>query len=290
MERLSSKSGMMEYLLIVLGTLLMAISINVIYEPMAMVTGGITGFSIVIKHMTQGLVEGGIPIWLSNLILNIPLFVMAIRIKGLKFVKKTLFATLCLTVALYIVPSLNIEHQDFLLSSVFGGIIGGTGLGLVFVTTATTGGTDLLTMIIHEKFKHYTVAELLMGIDGVIVLAGAIVFGLNKALYAVIAVYITTKTIDNILEGLKFAKLAFIISNSYDEIAQEIMVELDRGITGLHATGMYLNQDKKMLFCVVSKKEIVNLKEIVAKKDPNAFVIVSDVREVLGEGFIEYRQ
>lgn len=290
MERIGSKSKLTESLLIVLGALLMAISINMFFEPMAMVTGGVTGLSIVIKYMTGGLVEGGVPIWFSNLIINIPLFAMAIKIKGLKFIKKTLFATICLTAALYIVPSMNVEQSDLLIAAVFGGIIGGAGLGLVFVTTATTGGTDLLSMIIHERFKHYTVAQLLMVIDGVVVLAGAIVFGLNKALYAVIAVYITTKTIDNILEGLKFAKLAFIISDRYNEIAQSIIEELDRGVTGLHATGMYLNKDKKMLFCVVSKKEIIVLKEIVAKKDPKAFVIVSDVREVFGEGFIEYRQ
>jgi uncharacterized membrane-anchored protein YitT (DUF2179 family) len=117
-----------------------------------------------------------------------------------------------------------------------------------------------------------------------------VVFGIGNALYAVIAVFVTTKVSDSILEGLKFAKMAYIISDDYSEIAHAIMHHMDRGVTGVNATGMYSNRDKKMLFCVVSKKEIVRIIEIAKRIDPNSFVIVSDVREVMGEGFIEYRQ
>lgn len=290
MEILSNRSKVVEALLIIVGTFLMAVSINLVYEPMGLVTGGVSGIAIVVKYLTTGLMDGGIPIWVTNVVLNIPLFIGAILLKGRKFVQKTLFATVCLSVALYIVPSYDVAYQDLLLASVFGAVICGVGLGLVFMTLATTGGTDLLGMIIHEFFKYYTVPQILMVVDTIIVIAGAVTFGLNKALYAVIAVYITSKVIDGMLEGLKFAKLAYIISDKYDEIAHEILHTLDRGATGIHATGMYSNDDKKMLFCVVSKKEIVELTELVARIDSKAFVIVSDVREVLGEGFIEYRQ
>lgn len=290
MEILSNKYRIPDFVLIIIGTFLMAISINVVYEPMSLVTGGITGLSIVIKYLSKPFIDGGIPIWLSNVILNVPLFLIAIKLNGISFIKKTLFATVSLTVALYIIPVLDITYTDYLLAAIFGAVIGGVGLGLVFATTATTGGTDLLGMIIHLKFKHITAAQLLAIIDGIIVIAGGLTFGIQRALYAVIAVYITSKVIDSILEGLKFAKLAYIISDQYESIAKEIMDTVDRGVTSIHATGMYSNEEKKMLFCVVSKKEIVNIIDIVAKKDPSAFVIVSDVREVLGEGFIEYKQ
>ena len=148
----------------------------------------------------------------------------------------------------------------------------------------------MLAAIIQTFCKHYTIAQIMQVVDGMVVIIGAFVFGLNKALYAVIAIYVVTLVSDGIIEGLKFSKAAYIISEHYDEIAQKVMSDLERGVTGINATGMYSNNEKKMLFCVVSKKEMIQVKEIVAKIDPSAFVIVSDVREVFGEGFIEYKQ
>ena len=126
-------------------------------------------------------------------------------------------------------------------------------------------------------------------LDGAIVLVGFYVFGLQPTLYAIVAIFIVSKVTDTMLEGMKFSKAAYIITDKYEEIAQTIMTELDRGVTGLRAKGMYSGEDKCMLYCVVSKKQIVSLKELVTKIDRNAFVIVGDVREVLGEGFIEYK-
>lgn len=290
MEIIAKRSRLMDSLLIIVGTLLMAVSVNAVYEPMNMVTGGISGLAIVIKSITSHIFKGGIPLWFSNLILNVPLFIAAIAIKGKRFVGKTLFGTLCFTAALYIVPSFDLTNNDFLLASVFGGVIGGVGLGMVFVTSASTGGTDLLGMIINKFLRHYTVPQIMFVIDGAIVLTGAATFGITTALYAVISIYISAKIMDGILEGLKFAKIAYIISDEYQRIADSIINDLDRGVTGISAKGMYSDKDKQMLFCVVSKKEIAPLVEKVAKIDPKAFVIVSDAREVLGEGFIEYRQ
>lgn len=284
MEVYKRTSSKQDILFIVVGTLLMAISVNTIYEPMDMVTGGVSGLAIVIKYFTK------IPIWLINAIINIPLFIIALKVKGKNFISKTLFATICFTIALYIIPSFNIQNEDIFLASITGGVIGGTGLGLVFLTSASTGGTDLMSSIIQHYFKHYSIAQILAILDGGIVLLGAIIFGINKAVYAIIAVYITSKIMDNILEGLKFAKLAYIISDEYETIAKVIMENMDRGVTGIKSVGMYSKSNKQMLFCVVSKKEIAKLKEVVSKIDNKAFLIISDVREVMGEGFIEYRQ
>jgi len=290
MELLRKKSKWVDYLLIIIGTCLVAVAVNVVYEPLNMVTGGVSGLAIVIKAITSGIIEGGVPVWLSNLLINIPLFTAAIIMLGKKFVGKTLLATMTFTLALYLIPRVTLPFKDYLLAAVFGGVISGVGIGIVFITNATTGGTDLLGMLVKKFLKHYSIAQLLGVIDGSIVLAGAAVFGLDKALYAIIAVYINSKVVDAILEGLKFAKITYIISDKYEVIANQIMTDLKRGITGIEARGMYSNKEKQMLFCVVSKKELTAVYDIVSSIDHRAFVIVTDAREVMGEGFIEYRQ
>jgi uncharacterized membrane-anchored protein YitT (DUF2179 family) len=189
-----------------------------------------------------------------------------------------------------VIPVFDLKFDDKLLASILGSVIGGAGLGLVFSVSASTGGTDLMATLFQNFKRHISIPQILIFIDGTIIFVGALVFGIGNALYAIIAVFITSKVSDGILEGLKFGKMAYIISDSYDKIADTIMHTLDRGVTGLNATGMYSNRDKKMLFCVVSKKEIEKIIEIAQRIDPRSFVIISDVREVMGEGFIEYRQ
>ena len=278
------------YAILVLGIVLMALAVNLIFEPFGLVTGGVSGIAIVIKHLTEPFIDGGVPIWLSNILLNVPLFFLAFWMKGKKYIINVLIGTIIFMIALYIIPIYNLQLEDKLLGSLFGGALTGIGIGLIFSVSSSTGGTDLLAVLVHEKKRHISAPQILNVIDGAIIVAGAMVFGLSNALYAIIAVFVTTKVSDGILEGLKFAKMAYIISDEYEKIAQAILTSMDRGVTGVYAKGMYSNKDKKMLFCVVSKKEIVQIIEISKKMDPNSFVIVSDVREVMGEGFIEYRQ
>lgn len=284
------RSKYFDLLLIVAGTFLLAAGINLVYDPTGLVTGGISGLAIIIKEMTSGVIDGGLPIWLSNVLLNIPIFIAGGIVLGRKFVLKTLFGAVSLSVALFIVPSYDLCKGDFLLAVVFGAVLTGGGLGLVFLTSSSTGGTDMLSMTIQRFVKHYSVPQIMMVVDGAVVVAGAAVFGIKNAMYAVIAVYIATKVSDTILEGIKFAKMVYIISDRYEELAGEIMTKMNRGATGIAIKGMYTNTDKNMLFCVVSNKEIVQIKEIVLEIDPKAFVIVNDVREAVGEGFIEYKQ
>ena len=145
----------------------------------------------------------------------------------------------------------------------------------------------MMAALIQKYLRHYSIAQIMQFIDGLVVIVGMYVFGIHKALYAIIAVYLVTKVSDGLIEGLKFSKAAYIITAKPKEIADMIMKDLDRGVTGISARGMYSGQDKLMLFCVVNKKEIVMLKEKVDEIDPEAFVIVTDAREVHGEGFIE---
>lgn len=280
-------------MIIFLGTLLMAVGVNMFFEPTHMVTGGVTGLAIIVKSLTAGrfsICPDGVPLWFANLFFNVFLFFGSYKILGRKFFKDTVIGTILCSVSLYIVPIIDLAKGDFLLAAVFGGAFMGVGLGLVFSAGASTGGTDLLAAITHKHFKHYSVAQQILVFDGMIVCAGALMYGIYVTLYAIVAVYITSKLMDAILEGLKFAKMAFIISEGYKEIADEVLNGMDRGITAIPAKGMYSNDEKNMLICVVGKKEIAALMDIVDKKDPQAFMIVTDAREVLGEGFREYKQ
>lgn len=279
-----------KYTTILVGSILMALAVNLVYEPMGLVTGGVSGLAIVVKQLTQLIWEGGFPIWAFTIACNVPLFLLSAKLSGIRFLFSALFGTVSFIIVLMIVPIYDLQLNDYLLASILGGVVSGVGIGLIFSVQASTGGTDLLAIILQRYNRHISVPQILVFIDGSIIIIGALVFGLGNALYATIAVFLTTKVSDAILEGLKFAKMAYIISDDYTRIADAIMKQLERGVTGINATGMYSNKDKKMLFCVVSKKEIIRIIEIAQKIDPKSFVIVSDVREVMGEGFIEYRQ
>ena len=282
-----SRAIIKEYLLIAAGTALIAFAVASIYDPSGFVTGGFSGLAIIVKQLTEDMVPGGIPLAVTNLLLNIPVFLIAIRLKGWNYIVKTLFGTVMLSFWLGILPVIPLAEGDLLLTALYGGVVMGVGIGLVFLSQATTGGTDLIAAIVQHFWRHYSIADIMQVIDAVIVLAGAYLFGIQMALYAVISIYLVSKVSDGIIEGLKFSKAAFIITQRPDELAQILMDDLSRGVTGLSARGMYSGQEKNMLFCVVSRKEIVRLKELTLALDPDAFVIVSDVREVLGEGFIE---
>ena len=281
----------MDYLLIIVGTCLMAVAVISAFDKAGMVTGGFSGVAIIVKEWTESLVPGGIPLWITNMALNIPLFFLGMRIGGFQFVKKALVGELCLSFWLAVlpgcIPDFNLAGNDLLLAAVYGGVIQGVGIGLVFLGQGTTGGTDMMAALIQRKMRHYSIAQIMQFIDGLVVVVGMYVFGVYKALYAIIAVYLVTKVTDGMIEGLKFSKGAYIITEKADQVSHMIINEMDRGVTGLKGVGMYSRQDKLMLFCVVNKKEIVTLKEKVDMIDPDAFVIVCDVREVHGEGFIE---
>lgn len=278
------KSAARDYALILLGAFIMGFAIKNIYDPMGLVTGGASGIAIILKEKL------GIELWITNTVINIPLFLAAVRIKGWRFIKRTFVATAALSVFLYIIPEMPFLMDDLFLTALFGGLITGIGAGFVFLCQATTGGTDMLAALIQRKFPHYSLAQILQVLDALVVLAGASVFGITYAMYALIAIYAMAKVSDDIIEGMKFSKAAFIISDKSQELAEIIMKEMNRGATGISATGMYSGNKKEILFCVVSKKEIVQLKELVVGHDSQAFVIVSDAREVLGKGFIEFRQ
>ncbi|MBR5127087.1 MAG: YitT family protein [Roseburia sp.] len=285
---ITKKSPLRDYILIIVGTGILAFAIQCMFDPVGLVTGGFTGLAIIVKVMTQGIIPGGMPLWLTNILLNVPVFALAYKVKGKTFIFRTAIGTFLLSAWLYVIPVIDLSHGDYFLASIFGGALAGLGIGLILLSKSTTGGTDMVATIIQHYVKHYSIVQILQILDGLIVLVGLYVFGLYAGLYSIIAIIVSTKVSDMVMEGFKFSKAAFIITDKHEIIAKRILTDLDRGVTGLYAKGMYSGTDKCMLYCVVSQKEIVGVKELVAEVDPHAFVIVSDAREVFGEGFLEY--
>jgi len=266
---------------ITVGCFLLALGLALFEEPNMIAPGGVTGFAIVFKKLT------GIPIYLTNLIINIPLFIIGIMQLGKNFGWKTLYATVLLSFFLKIIPSTALT-EDLLLASIFGGLVAGVGLGIVFKFGGTTGGTDLAASILNKNFPSFSTSSFMMMIDlCVVVFAGIVDKKVETSLYSTIALFITVKVIDLVLEGFDNPKAFMIITDKPVEISRKIMEDLERGVTLFNAKGMYTMEDRNVLLCVVNRYQFAKVKSLVYDIDKDAFIMVTDVSEVLGEGFKE---
>ncbi len=278
------------YVMIVIGTAIVAFGINWFLAPFGIVTGGISGIGIILEGLSESLLHFKIPLALTNIVLNLPLFMIAIRQRGFLFARKSVFAVLMLSLWLSVVsfiPNPFGGGEDLFVSALFGGALSGIGIGFVLRSGASTGGTDMLASIIRFKYGNLPIARLMLMIDGAVLIAGLFTFGADKAVYAISAVIVSTRMVSNILDGLHYAKAAFIISKESECISKDIMQKLPRGVTALSAKGMYTKAPKDVLFVIVAPKEITKLRMIIHAVDPKAFVAITDIREVLGQGFVE---
>lgn len=287
-SRAISHERKIDYLWIVLGTALMALSSNFFFSPANVIPGGFTGLGIIIQEVTTPFIDGGVPLWFTNLILNIPLFLIVIKIRGFRFMSRTVITTLLFSAWLFIIPEVPLASDDLFLTAVIGGALMGLGVGLTFLGKGTTGGTDTVAALINKMFPHISTARILPVLDGSIILLSAWIFGIRNTLYAIVSVVISGYLSDHVLYGVRNASLAFIISDHSNEIADAILRDLERGVTRLRGTGMYTDQERAVLMCAVSKKQTVLVKEIVSDIDPEAFLILTDAGEIRGEGFLEY--
>ena len=281
------KLRMTDLFVIFLGSTITAFATQYIFDPSGLVTGGVSGLAIIIKYLTGRFSPFEIPLWLSNFVLNVPIFLFAIKTDGFRSIIRTGIGWLIMTVELYFFPQYNLIPDNLLLVSIYGGVLFGLGIGILLNARATTGGTDMLGNSLHKYMRQYNIGTIIAVLDGAVVVLGAVVFNVEHTLYAIISVYIMGKVCDYIVSRGKQTKCAYIISDANETIAREIMDDLDRGVTCLPGTGMYSGKERKMLFCICSKKDIVDIKDIVKKNDPRAFFIISDVNEAMGEGFVE---
>ncbi len=285
--RQSVKRILKELPLLIIGATLTALATKYVYDPAGLVTGGVSGLSIIAKSVGLRYYGLDIPLWLGSLIFNVPIFLYAIKQCGIKHVIRTGFVWAVLTAELYFLPDMSFIPDNLLLVAIYGSILMGAGSGMLLSARATSGGSDMLGEAMHRSVRSVSVGRLIQIIDGMIVALGLVTFGIERTLYAIISVYIMGRVIDIVLHKGKSAKMATIISEKNDEIAQEIMTSLDRGVTGLYGSGMYTGKDKRVLLCICSNKDLVEIKDIVKKHDPKAFFVVGNVDEAMGEGFLE---
>lgn len=267
------------YISLTIGSFILAMGLQYFLAPNTIAPGGVTGFAIVIENLTN------IPIYITNLAINIPLFIFGAKYLGRSTAIRTAFSTLMLSLFLKMLPEIIITH-DLLLSSIFGGVLIGIGLGIVFKFDGTTGGTDLAGAMLNKKFPGLSLATFMMMIDLVVVsFAGIVEKKIEIALYSVIAMYVSIQVIDLILEGIGYLKGFYIITDKPEKVSIVLMKELNRGVTALKGKGMYSKQEKDVLLCVVPRSQFTRVKEIIKDIDPTAFVMVAEMYEVIGEGF-----
>lgn len=272
--------------LIVVGSLIFAVGVDSFEIPNGLAAGGVTGLATVF-HAMAGTAGFYLPVGLQTIVMNALLMTVVIRSGDRGYIARTLGGIIAcgvLTDVLApIVPVLTGE-RDLLLCALWGGVITGVGLGLVFRTGGNTGGTDIIAQVIVRRFGMPMGTAVII-VDGIIIAFSATVFSVEQALYAAVAMFICGKVIDAVVDGPRTERAAYIISAEHDKIANAILYTLNRGCTELQARGVWSGSSRPVLFCVLGRSESTRLKKIVAACDPEAIVIISEVHEVFGEGF-----
>lgn len=265
---------------IIIGSLMVALSINLFFLENKIAPGGVSGLATVLYYLTN------ISMGTIVIALNIPLFAIGILSLGKKFGAKTLVATVIMSIAIDYTSFLPLLTDDLLLASIFGGALMGSGLAVVFRAGATTGGTDIAAKVVNKWFPSLQISEQLFLIDALVVIFATVVFqNFDIGFYSILTIFISAKVIDIIFEGIGFSKALFIISDYGEEIGQKILTKVKRGVTALNGEGMYTGKEKKIILTVVDRRQIPKIKRIAKAIDDKAFIIVTDVREALGEGF-----
>ena len=267
------------YLGILFGVTITAFGLSWFLIPSRIAAGGVSGLATVIYHLFD------IPVGLTMIVFNIPLFLVSFIVIGSVFGIRTVFGTITLSILIDVFANYAVPiTTDPLLAAIYGGVLNGLGLGIAFRFGGSTGGTDMAAQLI-SRFFPISVGQALLIVDGLVIFLAGIFFGPELALYALLAVFISTKTIDLVQEGQSYAKAAFIISDHSEQIGQSVLSRLERGATMLQGKGVFTGSDREVLFVIVSRSEISILRQVVQEIDPKAFLVISDVREVLGEGF-----
>jgi uncharacterized membrane-anchored protein YitT (DUF2179 family) len=282
-EKIFSRKWFISYGLITVGAFIMAAGYVLFVSPYKFVPGGVYGIGIILYHLL------GFPVGLTGLALNIPLMIIGVKYLGPRFGVKTVVGFFVVSGFIdglaFLTGNEPLEGIEPLLASIFGGVLIGLGLGLIFKAKATSGGSSIIAMLI-TKYTRIPIGQSLMIIDAIIVLLGLAAFGdWTIPLYSLIIIFITGKVIDVVLEGFSYEKTLFIISDKYEEIAEKILKDLNRGGTFIEGKGMFKKDEKKIIFVNVTRREVAILQDFIIQVDPNAFVTVIEASEILGKGF-----
>ena len=265
----------------IIGCTLYAAAINFFNVPNQISQGGFSGLAIVINHVTS------LPVGAVNLALNIPILLIALKFIGKKFVLKTLWVTVLLSVIIDLVALIPYEYTaDTLLASIFSGALLGAGVALVAARGSTTGGTDVLSKLLRLVFPHMSYGKLVMFSDMVVIAISAIVFrSIESALYAAVVIFVSSRVIDYILYGMSKSKMLMVVTDHADRISQELVNSSPRGVSIVPAKGAFTGQDKNMLICVLRSNEVAPAIKLIKSIDPNTFTIITEANEIIGKGF-----
>jgi len=273
-----------DYVLILAGSVIEAIALRLFLVPANLASGGVSGIAQLLNHFT------GWPIGVMVLLGNLPLFAVGWRyLGGRRFALRTAFSVLVYSVVVDLIPRFHLIPangitDDIFLNSLYGAVVAGVGYGLVYRARSSSGGSDILARILNH-YRSVSMTQSYLMVDSAVILAAGFVFGWKQALYAIITLYVSGIVSETILEGSGTVRTALIITAQPDQVSMRVLDELERGVTILQGTGAYTGEDRPVLYCVITRAEVAQLKAIVQEADPQAFIVIGVAHEALGEGF-----
>ncbi len=281
MKTTKASEYVIQYALIALGSALFAAGFQFFLYPNSIIVGGVSGIAMIVNYLTE------LPVGVLTIVLNIPLFIIAWRHFGTKFIVTSLVGMLLSSVLVDLFALIKYcPTDDMLLACIIGGAIKGFGLGIIYYAGATTGGTDIVAKFVRLKFPYINFGTLILLTDAVIIIAFAVIFRkVEGAMYAVISMFVVSKVIDLVLYGIDNSNVCYIISEKSEQLVQDITDRLHRGVTILEGEGAYSHQNKQVLLCVVKRTQIADIRKIIKNVDENAFFIITDAKNVFGKGF-----
>lgn len=281
MNAIKPRELAVKYALVALGSALFAAGFQFFLYPNSIIVGGVSGIAMIINYLT------GLPVGIMTIVLNIPLFIIAWKHFGGKFIISSLVGMLLSSVLVDVLAVVDYSPtDDMLLACLIGGAIKGLGLGLIYYAGATTGGTDIIAKFVRLRFPYINFGTIVLLTDAVIIIAFAMIFDrVEAAMYAVIAMFVVSKVIDLVLYGIDNSSVCYIISENSEQLVKDITDKLHRGVTILSGEGAYSHKDKQVLLCVIKRTQIADIRKIIRNIDENAFFIVSDAKNVFGKGF-----
>lgn len=278
------RANIFDVLTIFLGCIISSLGVNVFLSHAQLLSGGATGLGLLVEYTTN------IPAGITLFLINIPLLLLSFKKLSKSFTIYTTIGMLSLSISLMITKPIasfiNIDGLDLLLYCIYGGVLCGIGYGLVFSRNGSTGGTDIVTMLIRKKYSNFNIGSLGFSLNIVIIVLGGFIFGLPQALYTLISLFIQSVVLDKMLNGFSSKKLLLILTKKETDIINYIIKDLHRGVTSLFAEGEYTHDRKKMLYCIVTARQMIQLKNTIYQIDPSAFITIVDISEVRGKGFI----
>ncbi len=277
-KRPAAAERFFSYAQIILGAMVGGAAYPLFMTPNKIAPGGITGIATILNHLFHW------PVGTVTLIMNIPLFLISYRAMGRIFAFRSLVATLFFTLFIDVLP-LQPMTTDPLLGALYGGVMLGSGLGLIMRGGATTGGSDMVARMVNKRFQFISTGSFLFAIDFAVVVSAGFLIGATEALYSLICIFLSARVMDTIIIGFSSNKACFIISSRWQEISDRIMRDMDRGVTQLTARGAYTGAERPTLLCVIGRSEIMALKRILREEDEKAFVIIVEAHEAIGDGF-----